>query len=314
MGRDHMGTRYPEIIIIVGCAHSGTGYLARQLGKSMDIGFPPEPKFVVPMYRRLHRFGNLGEPTNLCRLVQAIHQYSKAFKLLPRWFPGISSCPEEILERVQAPTYTSILYAVFQLLAEKRGRSRLGYKDPSDVFYLPLLANLMPTARFIHIVRDGRDVALSLLKSIWGSTNLYCGCRYWARAVSTARRDGANLGKRYFELRLEDLVLNTEHTAGQLGMFVNQGCNQDQMQNLIDGINKTKMLDRSEVWRRRMDVSQRYLCEVAAGEVLRACGYATEFEDRTSISPLKAGYYFTADFVLRARNRLNRLLPRSVPA
>ena len=126
------------------------------LKQSLDIGFSAEPKFVVPMYRRLDRFGSLEDPAKLRRLAEAIHG-GLVFEHL-HTVVGISSRAEEIVERVRAPTYAGVLYAVFQLLADKRGQSRLGYKNPADVIHLPLLAELLPTARFVHIIRDGRDV------------------------------------------------------------------------------------------------------------------------------------------------------------
>jgi Sulfotransferase family len=301
-----MTPNYPEIHVIVGSGRSGTTYLNSLLVRSLGIGSSAEPKFVIPMYRQLYRFGNLEQAANLRRLVEKIHK-AKVFDHLHR-VRGISSRPEEILERVQAPTYTGVLYAVFQLLAEKRNCSRLGYKDPFDVTHLPLLAQLLPTARFIHIIRDGRDVALSLQKFSWGPTNLYCGARYWARLVSTGRKDGADLGSRYFELRLEDLMLNPDKTAAELGGFINRGHHPEQVQNLVERVNQTRKAGNMQLWKQSMNEHQRYLCEAAAGDVLRACGYPTEFNPQPTILPLTGAFYLSADFALRVRNRLGRAL------
>jgi hypothetical protein len=299
-----MTPEYPEIHIIVGSGRCGTTYLTWLLATSLGIGFPAEPKFVIPMYRQLYRFGSLERAANLRRLVERIHK-GDVFDHIHR-VTGVSSRPEDILERVQEPTYTGVLYAVFQLLAEKRNRSRLGYKDPFDVTHLPLLAQLLPTARFIHIIRDGRDVALSFQKFLWGPTNLYCGARYWARLVSTGRKDGADLGNRYFELRLEDLMLDPDKTAAELGEFINRGDHPEQVRNLVERVNRTRKPDNVQVWKQNMNEHQRYLCEAAAGDVLQACGYSTEFGSKASILPLKRTVYLTADFALRVRNRLRR--------
>jgi len=297
-----MTATYPEITCIVGSGRCGSRYLSRMLRHSMDIGFRHEPKFVVPMYRQLRRFGDLKKVENLRRLSDAILKYLHLYVEL-------SFQTEEILERVAEPTYTSVLYAVFQLVAERLGNSRLGYKDPADIVHLPLLAEILPTARFVHIIRDGRDVALSLLKFRWGPTNLYCGARYWAHVVATGRRDGAHLADRYFELRFEDLILNTEHTATELGRFVNRNHSADQIQDLVQRINSTKRSENVQVWTRELRLSQRHLCEAAAGEVLSSCGYPIEFDGRARIPPLKAVYYSSADLALRIKNRLTRRYP-----
>jgi sulfotransferase family protein len=306
-----MAPDYPKIYVIVGSGRSGTTYLNWVLRLSLDIGFSAEPKFVVPMYRQLHRFGNLEQEANLRHLVETIHQ-GKVFDHLHRVL-GVSSYPEEILDRVREPTYTGVLYAVFQLLAEKRNHSRLGYKDPIDVVHLPLLAQLLPTARFIHIIRDGRDVALSLQKFLWGPTNLYCGARYWARLVSTGRKDGADLAGRYFEVRLEDLMLNPDKTARELGEFINQGDHPEQVRDLVERVNRTRKPGNVQVWKQNMNENQRYICEAAAGDILRACGYPTEFDPHASILHVKKAYYMTSDFALRVGNLLKRELRRTSP-
>ncbi|GAG00019.1 unnamed protein product, partial [marine sediment metagenome] len=66
-----MTCTYPEIICIVGSGRCGSRYLSRMLRDSMDIGFRYEPKFIVPIYRRLHHFGDLAQPENLRRLCTA---------------------------------------------------------------------------------------------------------------------------------------------------------------------------------------------------------------------------------------------------
>ena len=72
------------------------------------------------------------------------------------------------------------------MLADVQGHSRLGYKDPADIINLSRIAELLPTARFVQIIRDGRDVARSFLKFDWGPTNVFAGSRYWARRVEQA--------------------------------------------------------------------------------------------------------------------------------
>jgi hypothetical protein len=68
-----------------------------------------------------------------------------------------------------------------------------------------------------------------------------------------------------------------------------------------------------QVWKRNMNENQRYLCEAAAGDVFRACGYLTEFDSKASILQLKRAFYLTADFTLHVRNQLRRELRRASP-
>lgn len=296
-----MKSVYPEIVVVIGSGRSGTTYLTRMLKETMDIGFSAEPKFIVPLYKQLHRFGDLRVPANMRRLVEKIHQ-GPLFQHLHR-VVGIPSHSQEILDRLKEPNYTGVLYATFQLIADKRGNSRLGYKDPADVMHLPILSKLLPSAKFVHIIRDGRDVALSLLKFRWGATNLYSGGRYWARTVTTGRQHGAQLGDRYFELRLEDLVLDTTRVATALGHFVNGGFHSNEVQRLIDRISETCDRNTIEIWRNKLNSRQRFLCEAGASDALRECGYSTEIGSGATLNPLVATWYRWADFIRRAKNR-----------
>lgn len=288
---------YPEITIIVSCGRSGTSYVQTTLNESMDIGFCREPKFIIPLYQRLSKFGNLAHQRNLHRLVDEIFAgYITRIKQKN----NIIISRDEIIKRIKEPTYSSVLYAIFELVAEKQGKTKLGYKFPGDILHLPTLSKIFPTARFVHVIRDGRDVALSLLRMKWGPTNLYAGCRYWARRTAIGKDDGISLGDRYFEFRFEDLLLKTELVGEALGKFINGGCNPKQVQGFVNQINNTKNTEIVYGWINKLDKKQRYLCEAAIGELLQAYGYTIEFGGEAKISSPLSSYYLVNDFVIRS--------------
>jgi hypothetical protein len=79
-----------------------------------------------------------------------------------------------------------------------------GDKSPSYIRHIPLLSELFPNGRFIHIVRDVRDYCLSI-KRAWGKSYLRAAQR-WQDDVSKAKKDGDELGASYMALRYEDLI------------------------------------------------------------------------------------------------------------
>jgi len=93
---------------------------------------------------------------------------------------------------------------------------RIAEKTPHNVIHTRTLGRLFPRARFIHVVRDGRAVAASLLQQNWinpstGQRLEYCqdagaAARYWSEVVSVARDQAASVPGRYLEVRYEDLV------------------------------------------------------------------------------------------------------------
>jgi hypothetical protein len=84
-------------------------------------------------------------------------------------------------------------------------------KEPTNTFHLDLIVDLFPEARLIHLLRDGRDVASSLVAanhgwaSDWAPSRVADGARAWQEHVRTARR-GRELGVPYVEVRYEDLL------------------------------------------------------------------------------------------------------------
>ena len=118
--------------------------------------------------------------------------------------------------------------AVFEAYAAQHGKSRWGDKTPMYMQYLPLLERLFPTARFVHLVRDGRDAALSFLSMPagivtegWGHPRDAEGfaCQ-WRTEVAAALALGRRVGpERYLELRYEDLVARPEDALQRICAF-----------------------------------------------------------------------------------------------
>jgi hypothetical protein len=76
---------------------------------------------------------------------------------------------------------------------------------------IPSIAELLPEARFVHIIRDGRNVALSLTEAPFGPDSLEAAARFWSRRVEKGRADGRALGPDWYrEVRYEDLVEDPE--------------------------------------------------------------------------------------------------------
>jgi hypothetical protein len=103
------------------------------------------------------------------------------------------------------------IYAVY---AEERGKRRWGDKTPMYMQNLRLLERLFPDALYVHLIRDGRDAALSFLAMPRGivtetwmhpRTAADFACQ-WHTEVAAARRLGRRVGGRYLEVRYESLV------------------------------------------------------------------------------------------------------------
>ncbi|MBF0295392.1 MAG: sulfotransferase, partial [Magnetococcales bacterium] len=110
------------------------------------------------------------------------------------------------------------IFAQYALLHRKTG-----WVDNSS-FYEPISLEVwrrhLPDLKIIHIVRDGRDVALSWLRSWWGPATLGEAVRLWSRHVLDKREWGVAHPDNYLEVRYEDLLSDPEGTLAQIAAFL----------------------------------------------------------------------------------------------
>ncbi|MGH9119729.1 MAG: sulfotransferase family protein, partial [Acidimicrobiales bacterium] len=177
---------------LVGCGRSGTTLLRAMVDAHPDIAVPPESHFIVTLSR-----GSFDRQSFLDRLYA-----SSRFELWELDRPVL----ETELDRVAPAAYPDAVRAVFAAWATRRGKHRWADKTPGYVLHIRRLAELFPEAVFVHLVRDGRDVAASFLELGWAGT-IEEAALHWKLRVRRGRRAGARLpAGRYQELRYEELV------------------------------------------------------------------------------------------------------------
>jgi hypothetical protein len=87
----------------------------------------------------------------------------------------------------------------------REGRRVVSERTPLHVNHLPVIHEIYPDARIVHIIRDGRDVARSLSRQEWGPGSVADAAREWEGSVRSGR--GAGLGEEiYREIRYERLL------------------------------------------------------------------------------------------------------------
>ena len=118
-------------------------------------------------------------------------------------------------------TFSDGVRLVYGLYASSKGKTRYADKTPWAVMHISLLAGLFPEAVFVHVIRDGRDVALSYLDAGFGPPSLEMGALEWRRYVGEGRRAGLALGpERYREVRYEELAASPDATVRDLCPFL----------------------------------------------------------------------------------------------
>lgn len=183
--------------VIVGVPRSGTTLLRFMLDSHPLMAIPPETGFLAALA------GDCAtDEVGLFRIVTAYPPEAPAWEDF-----GLDA--EEYRRRLQRIRPFSVSEGVrlfYRLYAEMQQKPRYGEKTPTYCDHIPAIGRLLPEATFIHIIRDGRDVALSL-RERWFSPgqDMTTLAAYWQRLVRNARESGSAT-RRYLELRYEDLV------------------------------------------------------------------------------------------------------------
>jgi hypothetical protein len=196
-------------LIVLGVRRSGTTLLRVILDRSSGVAIPDETYF-FPQLAARHR--GLVDPAAFLDDLRRLQRLQEL---------GID--PEDVVSRLRGGmTVGEALGAVMATYADVHGKERWGDKTPLYMQHLPLLERLFPDAQYVHLVRDGRDSALSflavpggLMTEGWGHPRDAAGfARMWRTEVDDARALGQRSGAgRYLEVRYEALVTDPQGTV-----------------------------------------------------------------------------------------------------
>jgi hypothetical protein len=205
-GRDEPG---PPAPFVVGATRSGTTLLRLMLDAHPDVGIPSETHFFHKLVKRSERARISPE-----LLADTIITHK-------RWGDFHLDAGElrARFDEIEPFNLSDALRAFYGLYAEKHGKTRWGDKTPGYLRYMRRIEWVLPEARFIHLIRDGRDVALSVLPMNWGPSSITEAAELWVERVTIAREQGA-LVNHYMEAKYEDLVTETETTLRRVADFL----------------------------------------------------------------------------------------------
>lgn len=195
--------------MVVGVGRSGTTLLRLMLDAHPDLAIPPETHFIPRL-------------TPLAHLSDARATFLRGIARSERW-PDFGLDIEDLrqaLERNGPLNVSDCVRGFFELYAAKFGKPRWGDKTPIYLWHMNAIQALLPESAFIHIIRDGRDVALST-QSVWFGKDRALAdlAQRWVGGIATARRQAAAL-PRYLEIKYEDLVANPEAVLREVCAFI----------------------------------------------------------------------------------------------
>jgi hypothetical protein len=282
--------------VVVGCPRSGTTLVTVMLDSHPELAMPPETAF-LPSLGTLE--GNEGS---------ALRRAFFDLVTTDRW--NVSNWNDLGIDRqslwrrlveLRTFTVTAGLRVLYGMVADRAGKRLVGEKTPANTNHMPLIESFLPEARFVHIVRDPRDVVMSLNRTSAGSSTQQ-SAQHWAGMVANARRYARTV-RHYHELRYEDLLaeperllrgicafLGLEFTAAMLdyrasgerhvghlgdrllpnGVAVVPAASRAR---LHENLTRPLQKDRAGAWRSEMSTADRVVVERIAGPLMDELGY-----------------------------------------
>ena len=214
-------------IFIVGAPRSGTTLLQYMLRSHPNISLPTgESHFFIPLFRNADSFGDLNQALNIRKVLQAMYKQSSDF--LDTDIHGIKFDIDRLTTQFKQEgrnTIAALISGLFEKNAQGEGKHRWGDKTPYYVLHMKTILQMFPDAQFIHLIRDGRDCALSMLerKHDFGVYNIFFAAKYWEIYVELGRQMGRELSNKvYQEIRYEDLLDNPKIVMQNVCHFLNE--------------------------------------------------------------------------------------------
>jgi|SRR5947209_3145191 len=215
-------------VFVLGSPRSGTTLLYHMLLSAGNFAMYRTESNVFNLL--VPRFGDLSVPRNK----QEMLKVWLGSKLYER--SGLDA--QEIQRKVMAECRSGgdFLRIVMGEMCRKQGVERWADCTPDHLLYLDQIKNTIPEALVIHIVRDGRDVALSLEKQGWirpfpgdRKNSVLVAGLYWEWIVTQGRDKGRAWGADYAEVHFEDLITNPRPTLAKLGEFIDHDLDYDRI-------------------------------------------------------------------------------------
>jgi hypothetical protein len=271
---------------IVGSGRSGSTLLRMMLCSHSRLTIPPETWYLLPLLQRF----KIDRPLSTAEILDAVSIMTHHY----RW-PDMKLDAQELRSEVSQltePYLRDVVEVVYRWHLRAEAKVRWGDKTPIYIEILLELGMMYPNSKFIHLVRDGRDVAKSFQATDWVSRWLHDNTREWTRALECQQRwERSELRHRILQVHYEDLVLETEATLREICQFIGEEFEPqmlswegkvDQQVPPRERVVHSKLKlrigsDGVARWKREMNAREIFVSEAFMGTHLRRLGYERRY-------------------------------------
>lgn len=303
-----LAVRSKAPVFVLGCPRSGTTVLYHMLLSAGNFAVYRSESNVFSVLQP--HFGNLRSESNRRQLLR--------LWLKSRQFRDSGLDAQAISEKIMRDCRNTgdFLRIVMEETARRQSVERWADCTPDHLLYIPEIKRQIPSALVVHIIRDGRDVALSYVQQGWAypfpwdrKEHLSVAGLFWEWIVSRGREYGRALGANYYELHYEDLVEKPHQTLRALGEFVGQELDYDKIQHAgigsVSAPNTSFSSDSDGVfnpvrrWEKKMNSEQLADFESLTGDFLQELGYPLSSTPRHDFRSMRLRSTYLSGFTLR---------------
>lgn len=298
---------------IFGSPRSGTSLLSRMIDSHEQLVVPNESLIFKMFSSFIDCYGDLSELENQSVLLRDI----LATRVIGYWQPKPDF--ETVFSLIKRPGFAGVIEALICSTAIDKDLKAWGEKSPGHVFYWNEIKREFPEAKVIHIVRDGRDVASSIINARMGPKTYYAAAKIWRdylAQIEVVKKDCND--DQFKEVCYESLLANPHENLQKvcdlLGVtysdsmlnFFEKDTNYQTDKTNLENLKKPLIADNQEKWRKNLSVEDLQEFETVAGDFLSRFGYATANKlgplTSTKLNYLKYLKSPTIRFVSRAKD------------
>ena len=184
------------------------------LNQVKEIAAPHPPHILQIFMPLLPLYGELSVPENFLQLSNDICDFVAANPVI--WEMRLPK-GKELAERSRSNSLIGLYSAIYEIYAEQHHATIWCCKSMANLYYIPQIEESGLKPIYIHLVRDGRDVASSFKKAIVGEKHIYHLAKQWKEDQDLSKQYCSRYAPdRYILLSYEDLIHDTEGAMRRL--------------------------------------------------------------------------------------------------
>jgi hypothetical protein len=276
---------------MIGTQRSGSNLLRLMLNQLEEVSAPHPPHILERFFPLLSAYNDLTDPENFVQLVDDV---CKLIEYNPVPWLDLHLDSSLIIARCRQPLLTEIFRVIYEMRAESENAHIWICKSLVNIRFADKLEESGVKPLYIHLYRDGRDVALSFRKAIVGEKHIYHIARQWREEQEASLSLAGKIGReRILRLKYEDLLTNPENELQKVCRFIGAKYNpvaldyyhSDESHRtamsgaLWENVEKPVISDNYNKFKNELSSEDILLFEQVAGDTLQKLGYLLSFPE-----------------------------------